>query len=156
MSASNPNQPILELRVALTAKDYERSIKFYCEGLGIEPAQFWNNGQGRALILDIVILLGLLELLHRFANATGQLRQLLAAEQQEDDDHDEKGNIDRNDVGKSVSASQDLTNDELIQQEQRARAISLSKVEDQGYALGSSQNKFNNAGLNPDIIDTLS
>lgn len=50
---SDQNQPILELRVALTAKDYERSIKFYCEGLGIEPAQLWNNGQGRALILDM-------------------------------------------------------------------------------------------------------
>ena len=50
---SDPNHPILELRVALTAKDYERSVKFYCEGLGIEPAQIWNNGQGRALILDM-------------------------------------------------------------------------------------------------------
>jgi len=50
---SNPNRPILELRVALTAKDYERSVKFYCEGLGIEPAQLWNNGQGRALILEM-------------------------------------------------------------------------------------------------------
>lgn len=25
----------------------------YCAGLGIEPAQFWNNGQGRALILSM-------------------------------------------------------------------------------------------------------
>jgi catechol 2,3-dioxygenase-like lactoylglutathione lyase family enzyme len=41
------------LRVALTAADYDRSVKFYCEGLGIEPAQIWNNGQGRALILDM-------------------------------------------------------------------------------------------------------
>ena len=49
----DPNRPILELRVALTAKDYERSVKFYCEGLGIEPAQLWNNGQGRALILEM-------------------------------------------------------------------------------------------------------
>jgi catechol 2,3-dioxygenase-like lactoylglutathione lyase family enzyme len=53
MSDPNPNKPILELRVALTTRDYERSVKFYCEGLGIEPAQFWNNGQGRALILDM-------------------------------------------------------------------------------------------------------
>ena len=69
----------------------------------------------------------------------------ITSKQQEDDEHDEKGNIERNDNGKSVSASQELTNgnDGLIQQEQRARAISLSKVEDQGYALGSSQNKFN-------------
>ena len=53
MSTQNPNYPILELRVALTTNDYERSVKFYCEGLGIEPAQIWNNGQGRALILDM-------------------------------------------------------------------------------------------------------
>ena len=45
--------PILELRVALTAKDYERSVKFYCDGLGLEPAALWNNGGGQALILDM-------------------------------------------------------------------------------------------------------
>jgi catechol 2,3-dioxygenase-like lactoylglutathione lyase family enzyme len=50
---SDPNNPILELRVAHTTGDYDRSIKFYCEGLGIEPAQFLNNGQGRALVLDM-------------------------------------------------------------------------------------------------------
>jgi catechol 2,3-dioxygenase-like lactoylglutathione lyase family enzyme len=48
-----PNNPIFGLRVALTTGDYERSVKFYCDGLGIEPVQFWNNGQGRALILDM-------------------------------------------------------------------------------------------------------
>jgi len=53
MSTPNPNYPILELRVALTVSDYERSIKFYCDGLGIEPAAIWNNGQGRALVLNM-------------------------------------------------------------------------------------------------------
>ncbi len=53
MSTSNPSHPILELRVALTTSDYERSVKFYCDGLGLEPAQLWNNGQGRALILNM-------------------------------------------------------------------------------------------------------
>lgn len=53
MSPSKSNSPVFELRVALTASDYERSVKFYTEGLGIEPAQFWNNGQGRALILEM-------------------------------------------------------------------------------------------------------
>jgi predicted enzyme related to lactoylglutathione lyase len=53
LSAKSPNYPILELRVALTTDDYERLVKFYCDGLGIEPAQFWNNGQGQALILDM-------------------------------------------------------------------------------------------------------
>jgi len=53
MSTPNPNHPIIELRVALTTSDYERLVKFYCDGLGLEPAQFWNNGQGRALILNM-------------------------------------------------------------------------------------------------------
>ncbi len=53
MSTPNPNYPIIELRVALTTSVYERSVKFYCDGLGIEPAQSWNNGQGRALILNM-------------------------------------------------------------------------------------------------------
>ena len=50
---SVPNSPILELRVALTTADYERSVKFYCDGLGLEPAALWNNGGGRALILNM-------------------------------------------------------------------------------------------------------
>ena len=53
MTDSNPNQPVFEFRVALTTRDYERLTKFYCEGLGLEPAAIWNNGQGRALILDM-------------------------------------------------------------------------------------------------------
>jgi methylmalonyl-CoA/ethylmalonyl-CoA epimerase len=46
------SNPILELRVALTTHEYERLVKFYCEGLGIEPAALWNNDGGRALMLD--------------------------------------------------------------------------------------------------------
>ncbi len=53
MSTPNSNQPVFELRVALTAGDYERSLKFYCEGLGIEPAAIWNNDGGRALMLNM-------------------------------------------------------------------------------------------------------
>jgi catechol 2,3-dioxygenase-like lactoylglutathione lyase family enzyme len=53
MSTLPPNHPILELRVAVTTSDYERLVKFYCQGLGIEPAAFWNNGQGKALVLDM-------------------------------------------------------------------------------------------------------
>ena len=53
MTSLDPNYPIRELRVALTTGDYERLVKFYCAGLGIEPAAIWNNGQGRALILDM-------------------------------------------------------------------------------------------------------
>lgn len=47
------NHPVLELRIALTTRDYERSVKFYCDGLGIEPAAIWNNGQGQALVIDM-------------------------------------------------------------------------------------------------------
>ncbi len=53
MSTSNSNHPVFELRVALTASDYERSMKFYCDGLGLEPSALWSNGGGRALILDM-------------------------------------------------------------------------------------------------------
>jgi len=53
MQKTNSSQPVLELRVALTASDFQRSVKFYSEGLGIEPADVWNNGQGQALILEM-------------------------------------------------------------------------------------------------------
>lgn len=51
MLPSNPDYPIHELRVALTTSDYERLVRFYCDGFGIEPAAIWNNGQGQALVL---------------------------------------------------------------------------------------------------------
>lgn len=50
---STTNSPIHELRIAITTHDYERLVNFYFDGLGIEPAQIWNNGQGKALILDM-------------------------------------------------------------------------------------------------------
>lgn len=53
MTTPGPDYPILELRIALTVRDYERSVKFYCDGLGIEPAQFWDNEGGQALILNM-------------------------------------------------------------------------------------------------------
>ena len=45
--------PVFELRVAVTTSDYLRLVKFYCDGLGLEPAALWNNGEGHALILDM-------------------------------------------------------------------------------------------------------
>lgn len=48
-----PNPPILELRVAFTTSDYERLVKFYSEGLGLQPSAIWNNDGGKALILDM-------------------------------------------------------------------------------------------------------
>jgi methylmalonyl-CoA/ethylmalonyl-CoA epimerase len=53
MTAPNLNDPIFELRVAVTTPDFDRLVKFYCDGLGIQPAQIWNNDGGRALILDM-------------------------------------------------------------------------------------------------------
>jgi predicted enzyme related to lactoylglutathione lyase len=53
MTKSIGANPVLELRVALTVSDFERSVKFYSEGLGLEPADIWNNGQGQALILEM-------------------------------------------------------------------------------------------------------
>jgi predicted enzyme related to lactoylglutathione lyase len=53
MPAFPSNRPILELRVAVTTSDYERLVRFYCQGLGIVPAAVWNNGQGQALVLDM-------------------------------------------------------------------------------------------------------
>ena len=50
---STSASPVLELRIAVTTRDYERLVKFYCDGLGIEPAQVWDNGQGRALMLNL-------------------------------------------------------------------------------------------------------
>jgi len=47
------NHPVVEMRIALTVGDYERSVRFYCEGLGIEPAAIWNNDGGRALMLEM-------------------------------------------------------------------------------------------------------
>ena len=46
-------RPILELRVALTTKDYERLVEFYCVGLGLEPNELWTGDQDRAMILDM-------------------------------------------------------------------------------------------------------
>lgn len=50
---SDTKPPIFELRVAVTTPDYERLVKFYCLGLGIEPAAIWNNDGGRALMLEM-------------------------------------------------------------------------------------------------------
>jgi hypothetical protein len=44
MAEPNSNNPVFEMRVALTTSEYERLVKFYCDGLGIEPTAIWNNG----------------------------------------------------------------------------------------------------------------
>ena len=45
--------PILELRVALTAADYDQIVSFYRDGLGLDPAALWTNETGRAEIYDL-------------------------------------------------------------------------------------------------------
>ena len=47
------SSPIMEMRVALTTSDYERLYQFYCDGLGLKPAEVWNNEQGKGLILNL-------------------------------------------------------------------------------------------------------
>jgi methylmalonyl-CoA/ethylmalonyl-CoA epimerase len=47
------NPPVMELRVALTTKEFDRLASFYRIGLGIEPSQVWPADQGRALVLDM-------------------------------------------------------------------------------------------------------
>lgn len=44
---------VLELRVAITAREYERLTHFYREGLGIEPAASWSNDGGQAIMLEL-------------------------------------------------------------------------------------------------------
>jgi catechol 2,3-dioxygenase-like lactoylglutathione lyase family enzyme len=51
--SSRDKKAVLQLRVALTVQDFERSATFYSEGLGIEPAALWSNNGGRAIMLDM-------------------------------------------------------------------------------------------------------
>ena len=53
-----PAQNVFELRIAVTTSDYERLVKFYCAGLGLEPAAFWDNG-GKAIEPDFEPSIGL-------------------------------------------------------------------------------------------------
>ena len=53
MSAPTRNRPVLELRVAMTAREFERLVSFYCDGLGLEPAQEWPGDQGWTVVLDL-------------------------------------------------------------------------------------------------------
>jgi methylmalonyl-CoA/ethylmalonyl-CoA epimerase len=53
MTAPDARLPVLELRVALTTKAFDRLVSFYCDGLGLQPAKVWPEDQGRALVLDM-------------------------------------------------------------------------------------------------------
>lgn len=53
MGESNSDQPVMELRVALTAREFERMERFYRQGLGLESFVSWPAEQGQALVLDL-------------------------------------------------------------------------------------------------------
>ena len=39
--------------LAIASANFDASIRFYTEGLGMEPVAFWGEGEGRAALLDI-------------------------------------------------------------------------------------------------------
>ncbi len=47
------SMPVLELRVALTAADYERLVAFYQEGLGLDPSELWTDNGGHGIIFEM-------------------------------------------------------------------------------------------------------
>jgi catechol 2,3-dioxygenase-like lactoylglutathione lyase family enzyme len=53
MTSPSTPSPILELRVALTSTDFERLLKFYTDGLGLQPAQEWTGELGRAVMIEM-------------------------------------------------------------------------------------------------------
>jgi len=38
---------------AVSSANFDKSIKFYTEGLGMTPVAFWGENEGRAALLDI-------------------------------------------------------------------------------------------------------
>lgn len=46
------SQSPIQFRVAVTTTDYQRLVKFYCAGLGIEPSAIWNNS-GQGLMIEM-------------------------------------------------------------------------------------------------------
>lgn len=53
LQANQLNTPVIQLRVALTALDYERLRQFYTVGLGLEPDQVWTHGEYEGLMLEM-------------------------------------------------------------------------------------------------------
>jgi predicted enzyme related to lactoylglutathione lyase len=42
--------PVFELRVVITAEDYDKLVAFYRDGLGLEPGDMWSeHGRGQVL-----------------------------------------------------------------------------------------------------------
>lgn len=53
MSSARQRGPIMEMRVALTTSDYERLLRFYRDGLGLEPAELWAKDEEGAAIFEL-------------------------------------------------------------------------------------------------------
>jgi catechol 2,3-dioxygenase-like lactoylglutathione lyase family enzyme len=47
------DHPVIEFRIALTSRDFDRIVRFYSTGLGIEPAALWVNESDRAMLLEM-------------------------------------------------------------------------------------------------------
>jgi len=43
---------VIELRVALTVKDFDQALAFYRDALGLEQVADWSSGDGRVVVLD--------------------------------------------------------------------------------------------------------
>jgi methylmalonyl-CoA/ethylmalonyl-CoA epimerase len=43
----------MQLRVALTTQDYERLLRFYRDGLGIEAAEHWTDGEAEGVLMEM-------------------------------------------------------------------------------------------------------
>ena len=54
--------------IAVSSADFDKSLKFYREGLGMEPVAFWGENEGRAALLDM----GDGSHVELFANGTAQ------------------------------------------------------------------------------------
>ena len=48
-----PTHPILQLRVALTTADHARLMRFYCDGLGLEPEVIWTGEGTKGVLLSL-------------------------------------------------------------------------------------------------------
>lgn len=45
--------PVLQLRVALTTRDYARLMQFYSTALGLEPAELWTTETSQAALFEL-------------------------------------------------------------------------------------------------------
>jgi methylmalonyl-CoA/ethylmalonyl-CoA epimerase len=53
MTSLQHSAPVIQLRVALTTRDYARLFQIYCTGLGLEAAQVCANNDDRGLMIEM-------------------------------------------------------------------------------------------------------